>query len=411
MPPVVSACIVTYQHARFIRKAVEGALMQETNFGVEILVGEDESTDGTREICLELARLHPDRVKVFLRQRKDVVHIDGEPRGSFNFRKTIAEAKGEFVAICEGDDFWEDPTKLQRQVDYLRANPDCVGCFHDAKLVDAEGATLAGSYFQSSQEKFSQRDVLETLLSREPTCSLMFRRSAFAEPLPEWYLRRPCDLYLDILLTNSGPLGFIGRTMAAYRRHSGGIWSGQRESKQLVELIIRLKLLLADAFFLREFGDVLKTKIAELEAALFTRDDFGTEMRRLQETTAEQRTHIEVLEKERSRLTAEAVAAREQASASFEGYQQHINQLLDQIAVNDRLRQVQIDDLIAQLGSMGESAQKQDELIKLLSHERDRLTAQMEKIATDSAHYAKVMAEQTSYIRALEKILAEKSPT
>lgn len=308
--PLISVCIVTYQHARFIAQAIEGALMQKTKFPVEILIGEDESTDGTRDICLDYAKRHPDRVRVFLRRRRDVVNIDGRPRGSFNFRMTLREAKGEFVALCEGDDYWTDPEKLQRQVDYLRANPDCVGCFHDTKLVDAGGKTLLKSYFQSDQDKFTQRDVLETLHSREPTCSLVFRKSAFAEPLPEWYLRRPSDLYLDILLTSHGSLGFVRNNMAAYRKHTGGIWSSQRESNQIIEIIIRFKLLLADNFFLENYRDLLLRKIDEFQNSLFTRKDFAGEIDRLESIVQEQTKAIQSTQAERDRLQAELQQAR-----------------------------------------------------------------------------------------------------
>ena len=350
--PLVSVCIVTYQHARFIAQAIEGALMQKTDFPYEILIGEDESADGTRDICLDFAKRHPGRVRVFLRHRRDVVLIDGRPRGSFNFRMTLREAKGEFVALCEGDDYWTDPEKLQMQVDYLRANPDCVGCFHDAKLVDADGQTLQESYFASDQDKFTQEDVLETLLSREPTCSLVFRRSAFVEPLPEWYLRRPSDLYLDILLTSHGSLGFVRHNMAAYRKHTGGIWSSQRESNQIIELIIRFKLLLADKFFLENYRDLLLRKIDELQASLFTRKDFSVEIDRLQGVVQEQTKAIESMQSERTRLSAVAKKAEAEAQRAANDAQQHI------------------DALIAQLAQLAEASREQTTYIGVLQTEQ-----------------------------------------
>ncbi|MFM1813567.1 MAG: hypothetical protein RLZ98_262 [Pseudomonadota bacterium] len=443
---LVSVCIVTYQHARFIAQALDGALMQRTTFPIEILIGEDESTDGTRDICLSYVKRHPDRVRVFLRHRRDVVNIDGRPRGSFNFRMTLREAKGEFVALCDGDDFWTDPEKLQRQVDYLRANPDCAGCFHDTRLVDATGQTLAESYFQSDQEKFTQQDVLETLLSREPTCSLVFRKAAFAEPLPEWYLRRPSDLYLDILLTNHGSLGFVRRNMGAYRKHTGGIWSRQRESNQVIELIIRYKLLLADNFFVQTYRDLLLRKIDELQASLFTRKDFLGEIDRLESVVQELTKAFQSTQTECTRLTAEVQRAQTAAKRAAQDAQKHIDELLAQLQQlaatsqqqaqhtkvlekeRDRLKaeaeaarneaktsaahaQSHIDALLAQLQQLAATSQQQAQHTKVLEKERDRLQHESHQARIDIQHYLDVINEQTNYIEILKKMRASAGPS
>ena len=381
--PLVSVCIITYQHARFIAQAVDAALMQKTDFPVEILIGEDESTDGTREICLDSAQRHPDRVRVFLRSRRDAISLDGQSRGSLNLQLTLREARGEFIALCEGDDYWTDPTKLQRQVDYLRANHDCVGCFHDAKLVDADGQTLSESYFQSEQEKFTQRDVLESLLSREPSCSLVFRRSVLPEPLPEWYLRRPCDLYLDILLTSHGSLDFVRRIMGAYRKHAGGIWSGQRESNKIIELIFRYKLLLADPFFER-CKDLLLNKIAEFQSALFTANDSAAEISRLYGVVQEQTIAVESMLAESARCMAEEKRVQSVAERAAKDAQKHI------------------DDLLVQLNKLADTSNQQANYIAILEKERDRLTALTVTQSTASEHYLKVINEQTAYLKALE---------
>ncbi|SDS27276.1 glycosyltransferase [Opitutus sp. GAS368] len=372
MTPTVSVCIVTYQHAAFIKQAIEGALAQRADFPFEVLIGEDGSTDGTREICLEYARRQPNRIRVSLRDRTEVLSGGSPAYIARNFLMTLREAHGDFIALCEGDDYWTDPTKLQRQVDYLRANPDCVGCFHDAKLVDAKGQTLLESYFQSEQEEFTQRDALESLLSREPTCSLVFRRTALAEPLPEWFVSLPCDLYLDILLTNHGSLGFVRRNMGAYRKHVGGIWSGQREAPQLIELIIRYKALLAVTAF-EKYKGLLLQKIAEFQAALFTRKDAAAEIGRLEKIVQEQTQAGKSTEVECARLTVEAKDA-----------QKHI------------------DDLLLQLKNLAATSIEQANHIAILEKERDRLDALSTTRAQDCEHYLKTIGEQTAYIKALE---------
>jgi len=401
--PTVSVCMLTYQHVGFIAQAIEGALMQKTDFLFEILIGEDESNDGTREICQNFAQRYPQQIRLFLRNRRDVMHIDGRARGSFNFRKTLLEAKGEFIALCEGDDFWTDPSKLQRQVDFLRANPDCVGCFHDAQLVDGDGRLLKESYFQDDGNRFTQAEVLGKLLSRQPTCSMVFRTSALAEPLPEWYLRRPSDLYLDLLITGHGSLGFIRRNMSAYRKHAGGIWSGQAEAKQIIELIIRYKLLLADPFFLSRYKELILTKTEEFQAMLFTRADFDAETARLAAIVEEQAGALASLGRERDRLTAETKTAQTEANRASKDGQKHI------------------DAQTAQLAQLAATSGEQTKHIKVLEKERDRLIKETEAshkeavravsdgqkhIDTQTAQLAQLAAtsaEQTKHIKVLER--------
>src|SRR5690606_12226069 len=87
-----------------------------------------------REICQRYAAEHPDRIRLFLRNRKDVMYIMGRPTGRANLLHLLGEAKGKYIALCEGDDYWTDPLKLQRQVDFMEAHPDYMACFHRAML-------------------------------------------------------------------------------------------------------------------------------------------------------------------------------------------------------------------------------------------------------------------------------------
>lgn len=277
--PLVSVCIITYRHAAFIRQCVESALAQETDFPFEIIVGEDESDDGTREICLALATEHPEHVRLVLNRRQDVTLVDGRPRGTNNLMRTLAVARGEFVALCEGDDYWTDAQKLATQVAYLREHTDCVGCFHEATLVDAGGKVLAPEFFKSQvpepQAKYDRRDCLTKLMSNYPTCSLLYRRAAFGEP-PTWYLKRSSDFFFDLVITRHGQLGFIDRVMAAYRRHNGGIWSGNSRVMQHLELISRIRNLIAEPEFYPEFKDELMDKLTYFESQLALASDLNT---------------------------------------------------------------------------------------------------------------------------------------
>ena len=128
--PLVSVCIQTYQHAGFIAECLDSVLMQHTNFSFEIILGEDESKDDTRKICKEYAEKYPSKIKLFLRSRKDVIYINGKPSGRFNLIENLKSCQGKYIALCEGDDYWVEPLKLQKQVDLLEKNPQLIACHH-----------------------------------------------------------------------------------------------------------------------------------------------------------------------------------------------------------------------------------------------------------------------------------------
>lgn len=119
---LVSVCIQTFQHVKYIKKCLDSILIQQTNFDFEILLGEDASTDGTREICIEYAQKYSDKIQLFLHHRENNIQIGDKPSGRFNFLYNLYSAKGKYIALCEGDDYWTDPLKLQKQVDFLERN-------------------------------------------------------------------------------------------------------------------------------------------------------------------------------------------------------------------------------------------------------------------------------------------------
>lgn len=123
--PFVSISIATYQHSNYISKCIEGVLMQKTDFPFEIIIGEDGSADGTREICIKYAEKYPDKIRLFLRDRSLSNLYDNDVFVCrFNGLWNRMSARGKYIAICEGDDYWTDIHKLQKQVDFLQANED-----------------------------------------------------------------------------------------------------------------------------------------------------------------------------------------------------------------------------------------------------------------------------------------------
>src|SRR5690606_14855355 len=102
---LVSVCIVTYNHVDYIRECIESVLNQKLSFQYEILIGDDDSTDGTREICMQYAKQYPEKIKLFLHKRENNILIEGRPSGRFNFIYNLYSARGKYIAFCEGDDY------------------------------------------------------------------------------------------------------------------------------------------------------------------------------------------------------------------------------------------------------------------------------------------------------------------
>lgn len=225
--PVVSICCATYQHAQFISNALEGFLMQATTFPVEILVGEDESNDGTREICQRYADAHPQLIRLRLGSRKNVIRVLGKPTGRYNALGLLKAARGRYIALCEGDDHWIDPLKLQRQVDAFENDPRATGCFTNAHN-EQEGVRQP---FLGGRYKAPEGPVLEEaeyLRGRGiPTCTFLFRRDL----IPEYFeVIKPFatgDTALFTLLLGKGHFIYQPEFTAVRVMHPGGIYSMQ----------------------------------------------------------------------------------------------------------------------------------------------------------------------------------------
>lgn len=225
--PGVSVALITYNHEKFISQAIDGVLMQEADFPVELVIGEDCSTDNTRRIVEEYAQKYPGRIRL--------LPFTANLGATANTARTLAACNGEYVALLEGDDYWTDRRKLARQVEFFKLHPECALCFHNVAIVSDEqrfqnvGYHLQkdGARVMCSSDKpafFSQKDFLER--NYAPTCSVVFRRSALPE-MPPWSSRLKIDDHvIYILCLEHGLAGYLPEVMAAYRLHSNGIWTG-----------------------------------------------------------------------------------------------------------------------------------------------------------------------------------------
>ena len=222
--PMVSVRITTYQHADFIRESIESVLMQETDFPVEILIGDDESTDGTREICIEYAEKHPERIRLMLHRRENNIHLHGGPTHLFQYAYNTFSLRGKYIAGLSGDDYWTDPLKLQKQVDFLESNPDYVASCHDARVVNSSGHITNESLLSEELKRDrTQKEVLTG--TRIQPLSLCYRNILDSFP-HEFFESLNEDVFIISLLGQCGKAKYHEDIeKAAYRFHEGGVYS------------------------------------------------------------------------------------------------------------------------------------------------------------------------------------------
>jgi glycosyltransferase involved in cell wall biosynthesis len=206
--------MITYNHEAYIAEAIEGVLMQKTNFPIELVIGEDFSTDRTREICILYKKNYPDIIKLRLPE-KNMGMIP-------NFIENLKACTSKYIAICEGDDYWTDPFKLQKQVDFLEGNLEFSLCFHNS-LVKNERVLLKNRLFCDANLK--EVATIKNVIEDEwfiPTQSIVFRKSCF-EDQPWHKFVFGGDFVLHLTLALKGKFYYLPKVMSVYRRHKGSI--------------------------------------------------------------------------------------------------------------------------------------------------------------------------------------------
>ncbi|WP_324671793.1 glycosyltransferase family 2 protein [Hymenobacter sp. GOD-10R] len=234
--PIVSVWLITYNHESYIAEAIEGVLMQVTDFPVELVIGEDYSSDRTRAIVQDYKNRYPDQITLFLAEyNMGMLPV---------LRPTYALCRGKYVAMLDGDDYWTDPLKLQKQVDQLEQNPTVRFSFHKVNILHS----ATGEFNESAEPSKSKQAngwTLEDFLCGNPvyTLSVLFRNDL--GPLPDWYYSLPYpDLALFcLLLMHGGTAQYLPHNMGVYRMHRAGSFSGltaqqrHQQSAQFFDLI------------------------------------------------------------------------------------------------------------------------------------------------------------------------------
>lgn len=210
--PLVSISCITYNHASYIKECIDGFLMQKTNFNFEVLIHDDHSTDGTEEIIKEYAKQYPDIIKPLF--EKENQYSLGKPIGSAVWN--LPRARGEYIAICEGDDYWTDPYKLQKQVDFLESHPDYGMCYTKVKR-----------FVQKSNQFIDEwggpNETMDKLLIENtiPTLTAVFHKAIYYNYLTEIHPSKRGWLMGDypiwLYFAQNSKIKFINETTGVYR--------------------------------------------------------------------------------------------------------------------------------------------------------------------------------------------------
>lgn len=218
-PLMVTIRCMVYNHEPYIRECLEGFVMQKTNFRFEAIVHDDASTDGSAAIIREYAEKYPDIIKPIYQTENQYSKRDGSLRRILN-----EHTHGKYVALCEGDDYWIDPLKLQKQVDFLEANEEYSMCFHADKQLKPNGEFILHRPRPIKQE-YTMEDVILGGGGFMATNSMVYKAELATEN-PEWRANAPVgDLPLMLLLATKGKIGYINETMSVYRILASGSWS------------------------------------------------------------------------------------------------------------------------------------------------------------------------------------------
>lgn len=244
---LVSISVITYNQEEYIRNTLDNIIAQKVAFPIEIVVGDDCSTDNTRSICIEYKNKYPNIIQL---------HLHEKNMGSMaNWISNINLCQGKYIAICEGDDYWTDPYKLQKQVDLMESHSDFSMCAHASQILMCD--------------HFDECKIDKSVLTTEDlidedwgimTASILFRKDML--DMPDWYGKvKNGDYALQLLLSLKGNIGYLPDNMSVYRQHFGGVSASLKPLNQTAWIV----------FLLDEFNKYTNGKFRKLIIARIKR--------------------------------------------------------------------------------------------------------------------------------------------
>lgn len=249
--PLVSICCITYNHQDYIQDAIEGFLKQEVDFPIEIIIHDDASTDNTAGIIRKYEREYPDLLRPIYQSENQ--YSKGNTPITAKF--ILPKVRGKYVALCEGDDYWTDPKKIERQVNFLENNSGYVGCFTNFSVVNSSGNVIKRKGL--SPNKRRDLDISLILEFQTPkTLTTIFRSEVLPKRYPIEYSKVVNgDTFLFSMVARHNPFKYLDFVSGVYRSHEDGIWGE-------VKTISRKEKQLQSFFYMSRFFDEKKEQIA-----------------------------------------------------------------------------------------------------------------------------------------------------
>lgn len=223
----VSICVPVYQQVEWIKQCLDSILSQDTSLVIEILIGEDGSTDGTREICVEYAERYSETIRLFLNARENNISVNGKASGNFNLLFLAMQARGRFLAFCEGDDHWLDNRKIEKQISALNTHEGCRVCFHSAFSGNPRelSCNTLIAHHGDNMSVFSASQVILSGGAFCPTASLIIRRDVLND-LPTWLINSPViDYFMQVIATIPSGALYLPDSMCFYNTAHSASWS------------------------------------------------------------------------------------------------------------------------------------------------------------------------------------------
>ncbi|MBK2297078.1 MULTISPECIES: glycosyltransferase family 2 protein [Francisella] len=241
--PLLSVYCATYNHEKYISQAIDSFLMQETDFPFEIIINDDCSKDNTAKIVSEYYAKYPNIIRpIFQTENQNSI-------GLTPFVDIMMPiSKGRYIATCEGDDYWTDPLKLQKQVDFLESHPNFMGCVHATRIVEEYEETLdiiPHNAHKADVFTFENYSKAECYFH---TSSCVYRYESKYKSQVDEYFKYACgDWYFSMVFSSFGPIKYIDEVMSVYRIHGQGMWSTKaKDDKEFANILLCIKA--ADVF-------------------------------------------------------------------------------------------------------------------------------------------------------------------
>lgn len=224
--PVVSIICITYNHRLYITDAIESFLKQQTDFPFEIIIHDDASTDGTAEIVQRYAEKYPSIIKLILQKENQSSQLKKNALLPI-IMTAVSHTKGQYIAYCDGDDYWTDEHKLQIQISEMQKHPHCEMSFHPVfrKPINGKRREKIISRHSRHNKIFETKQLVLGAAKFCPTVSFVFNKNVFSD-IPQWLFDAACtDYFLQILASLKGGALYISKVMAVYRSRSIGSWT------------------------------------------------------------------------------------------------------------------------------------------------------------------------------------------